>query len=60
MLLQDMMSLDSKNGGNFIEVVKLLKTNNEKVDEIVSKNALGNEKYNLTYNSKGNFESISK
>ena len=38
-------SLDSKNRGNFIELIKFTSTFNDKVANVVLKNALGNAKY---------------
>ncbi|XP_050259691.1 uncharacterized protein LOC126704710 [Quercus robur] len=38
-------SLDSKNRGNFIELIKLTSTFNDKVASVVLENALGNAKY---------------
>ena len=40
-----MKSLDSKNRGNFIELIKFTSTFNDKVANVVLENALGNAKY---------------
>ena len=40
-------SLDSKNMGNFIELIKFTSTFNDKVASVILKNASGNAKYTL-------------